>query len=212
MIAFEAGIALHDLELDNVLTGRKSIAALLRDAGPVARKSSRQILKDYVFFPALSGVAAPAVLSGNLSANVVRNVWSFLIIFCGHFPNGVTMFVEDESEAAAETRGAWYLRQIAGSANIEGSRWMHILSGHLSHQIEHHLFPDLPAHRYPEIAEEIKAICAKYGIAYNTGSLASQLKSVASRIARCALPPQITFGLGSRTSRTTSTNAASLST
>ena len=50
-----------------------------------------------------------------------------------------------------QTRRAasWYLRQMLGSANISGGPLFHILSGNLSHQIEHHLFPDLPARRYP---------------------------------------------------------------
>jgi len=190
MLAFEAGVAVHDLELNHVFTGKKTVQALLEEARPVMRKTARQVLKDFVLFPALSGPAAPAVLAGNLSANVIRNVWAFSVIFCGHFPDGVTMFAEDESQAAGETRAAWYLRQIRGSANVEGSRAMHVLSGHLSHQIEHHLYPDLPAHRYPEIAREVQAVCARYGVEYNTGTLGGQLKTVVARIARCTLPPR----------------------
>ena len=44
-----------------------------------------------------------------------------------------------------ETRGEWYVRQMLGSANISGSKLMHIMTGNLCHQIEHHLFPDLPS-------------------------------------------------------------------
>jgi linoleoyl-CoA desaturase len=77
---------------------------------------------------------------------------------------------------------------MLGSANISGSSLFHILSGNLSHQIEHHLFPDLPARRYPEIAPEVKALCQKYGLPYNTGRLSKQLGSVYGKIARLALP------------------------
>ncbi len=63
----------------------------------------------------------------------------------------------------------WYVRQMMGSANITGGKLFHILSGNLSHQIEHHLFPDLPARRYPQIAGEVQALCEKYGLPYNTG-------------------------------------------
>jgi len=45
-----------------------------------------------------------------------------------------------------------------------GGRLFHILSGNLGHQIEHHLFPDLPAHRYAEISLEVRNICERYGI------------------------------------------------
>jgi NADPH-dependent stearoyl-CoA 9-desaturase len=62
------------------------------------------------------------------------------------------------------------------------------MSGNLSHQIEHHLFPDLPARRYPEIAAEVREICERYDLPYNTGRLSKQLGSVAAKICRMALP------------------------
>jgi linoleoyl-CoA desaturase len=80
------------------------------------------------------------------------------------------------------------VRQLNGSANIEGNRWLHVLTGHLSHQIEHHLFPDVPAARYPEMAPRVREICARYGQSYNTGSFRRQLSSVLGRIARLSLP------------------------
>ena len=126
------------------------------------------------------------MLAGNLTANLTRNVWSFMIIFCGHFPEGTQEFSEEEVEN--ETRGGWYLRQMLGSANLTGSRLFHILSGNLSHQIEHHLFPDIPAHRYAEIATEVRAICERYGLPYNTGPLHRQFGSVVKKIVRLALP------------------------
>ena len=92
------------------------------------------------------------------------------------------------AEVEGETRASWYLRQIRGSANIEGGRWFHVLSGNLSHQIEHHLFPDLPACRYAEIAAEVKAACRRHGVPYTTGSFGRQLRSVARRILRLSLP------------------------
>ena len=65
-------------------------------------------------------------------------------------------------------------------------------NGNLSHQIEHHLFPDLPARRYPMIAAEVQEICERYGIAYTTGPLRKQLTSVARKICRLALPDRRT--------------------
>jgi len=73
-----------------------------------------------------------------------------------------------------------------------------VMTGNLSHQIEHHLFPDLPACRYAEIAVEVRALAARYGIPYNTGSLARQFGSVASRIVKFALPPRL-LGAPART-------------
>jgi NADPH-dependent stearoyl-CoA 9-desaturase len=189
MFVFEWGITLHNLELEKVLAGEKSLRAALTESKPIQRKAARQMLKDYVLFPMLAGPFAPLVFAGDAAANVVRNVWAFLIIFCGHFPDGVATSLPEELDN--ETRARWYLRQIRGSANIEGSRWLHLLSGDLSHQIEHHLFPDLPANRYAEIAPDVRAVCSKYGVAYTTGSFARQVGSVARRLLRLALPTRL---------------------
>jgi NADPH-dependent stearoyl-CoA 9-desaturase len=117
---------------------------------------------------------------------MARNVWAFAVIFCGHFPRGARVYTEEEVQG--ESRGAWYARQANGSANLEGTRVFHVLTGHLSHQIEHHLFPDLPAARYPELAPRVRAICERYGQVYNTGRFGKQLASVIGRIFRHALP------------------------
>ncbi|HKE20673.1 MAG TPA: acyl-CoA desaturase [Kofleriaceae bacterium] len=183
---FQWGVALHDLRLDQALRGEQSPGELAARARPFLAKAGWQLFKDYVFFPALALGNAPRVAAGNYLANGIRNLWSFAVIFCGHFPEGVRVYREDEVQG--ESRGRWYLRQLSGSANIEGGRWFHVLTGHLSHQIEHHLFPDLPAARYPEMAPRVRAICARYGQAYTTGSFRRQLGSVLGRIARLALP------------------------
>ena len=54
-----------------------------------------------------------------MTANAIRNVWAHSVIFCGHFPDGVDVFTEEQIEG--ETRGDWYIRQMLGSANIAGS-------------------------------------------------------------------------------------------
>jgi fatty acid desaturase len=128
------------------------------------------------------------VVAGNATANLTRNLWAFTIIFCGHFPDGTQEFTQEESEN--ETRGEWYHRQMRGSANLTGGKLFHILAGNLSFQIEHHLFPDLPAHRYAEIAVEVSEISERYGIPYNTGSLHRQFGTVVRKITKLALPPR----------------------
>jgi linoleoyl-CoA desaturase len=185
-VFFQWGVGTHDLRLAETLAGKQSTDELRTRARPFLRKAAWQLGKDYVFFPALALWNAPRVALGNMLANLTRNLWSFAIIFCGHFPDGVRVYREEET--LEESRGEWYARQLNGSANIEGGRILHVLSGHLSHQIEHHLFPDLPAARYPEIAPKVREICERYGQAYNTGSFAKQLGSVARSILTNALP------------------------
>jgi len=125
-------------------------------------------------------------LTANVVANVVRNVWSYAIIFCGHFPDQTYTFTEKEVEG--ETRGAWYVRQLVGAANIEGSPLFHVASGNLGYQVEHHLFPDMPSTRYAEIAPRVKDICERYDLPYNSGPLLQQLGMVQRSILRLAFP------------------------
>jgi fatty acid desaturase len=183
---FQYGVALHDLEVERVVKGKRDRAETLKVARGIWRKVRKQWLKDYLLFPALAGPFALYVLAGNATANLARNLWAFTIIFCGHFPDGVAQFRREETQN--ESRGAWYLRQLLGSANLEGGKLLHVMSGNLSHQIEHHLFPDLPAHRYAEIAPRVRAACERHGLPYNSGSLARQFGTVVRRICRLALP------------------------
>ncbi len=186
MMLFEWGVAVHDLDFEAIRKGRKSKRQLRDELKAIGLKARRQIVKDYVIFPALSGRHWKKTLYANLTANVVRNVWSHAIIFCGHFPDQTYTFTEDE--VVDESRGAWYVRQLIGAANIEGSDAFHLMSGNLSYQVEHHLFPDMPSSRYKQIAPRVKEICERYGLPYNTGPFAKQWGSVQRTILRLAFP------------------------
>jgi fatty acid desaturase len=184
---FEWGIALYDLELDAVRRGEKSRGKARAEIVALLRKARGQLLKDYALFPALAGRrGARRALVGNAVANLIRNVWVHTIVFCGHIPEGAETFTEEQYRD--ETRGGWYRRQLLGSCNLEGSRLFHLLSGNLSFQIEHHLFPDLPSSRYAEIAPQIRAVCERHGLPYNSGRLGPQYRSVYRQVVRLAFP------------------------
>jgi fatty acid desaturase len=195
MLFFEWGVLMHDLEVERIVAGERTWADTKHLHKGMIRKVRNQTLKDYLLFPALTGPLFVPTLVGNATANLVRNIWAFGIIFCGHFPAGVATFSEEEAEN--ESRGQWYFRQLLGSANITGGKLFHIMTGNLSHQIEHHLFPDIPARRYPQIAAEVREICERYGLDYNTGPLHRQLGSVAKKICRLALPNSVSRRLPS---------------
>src|SRR5579875_2585962 len=125
-------------------------------------------------------------LQANLAANFIRNVWSYAIIFCGHFPDQTYTFTVEET--ADESRGAWYVRQLVGAANIDGGPLFHVISGNLGYQVEHHLFPDMPSTRYGEIAPRVREICKRHGLPYNTGPFLKQLGMVQRTILRLAFP------------------------
>ncbi|MDF0532613.1 acyl-CoA desaturase [Tsukamurella sp. 8F] len=186
MVLFQWGVMLHDLEVEEIVARRRGWKDVKGLVQGMWRKAGKQVLKDYVVFPILSGPLFPLTFAGNAAANLVRNVWSYSIIFCGHFPSGVQTFSVEET--ANETKGDWYIRQMLGSANIDGNRLFHIMSGNLTFQIEHHLFPDLPANRYPEVADEVRQICEDYGLPYNTGPFHKQLLSTWKKIAKLSLP------------------------
>ena len=109
------------------------------------------------------------------------------MIMCGHFPEGVETF-ELETIDPSESRGQWYLRQMLGSANIRGSKLMHLMSGNLSHQIEHHIFPDLPSNRYAEISREIQDLFKRYGLKYHSAPMVKQVASAWHKVFRLSLP------------------------
>jgi linoleoyl-CoA desaturase len=196
-VLFEWGIAIQDLKLGRYFAGRKSGAELLHEAKPAMRKMGMQVLRDYLFFPLLAGPFFLTVLAGNAIANVMRNVWTYVVIFCGHFTAQAATF--PKSVVGSESRGDWYLRQLQGSSNISGGPWLHFWTGNLSHQIEHHLYPDLPARRYAEIAPRVREVCERYGQVYNTGSFARQFGQVVWRILRYALPNDLRIGARRRT-------------
>lgn len=84
-----------------------------------------------------------------------------------------------------------YINLMLGSANLTGGPVFHIATGNLSFQIEHHLFPDLPAWRYAAIAEEVRDLTDRYDLPYNTGPLPAQFGTVVRRIVRLGLPDDL---------------------
>jgi len=188
---FEYGIAAYDLELGKNLSipKEKRSDAFRANLKSTLKKIRKQATKDYVVNPALAlpfGAAVPT-LAANFTANLVRNLWSHSVIMCGHFPEGVETF-EKKAIPEKETRGEWYLRQMLGSANISGSKAMHLMTGNLSHQIEHHLFPDLPSNRYAEVAPKVKALFDKYDLNYHSAPLPQQVYSAWHKVVRLSLP------------------------
>lgn len=202
MMFFAGAIALHEGAFDDISKGKAKPSDYKALFKHIATKFGGMLRKDYIMWPGLAAlVAIPVslvlpgasplltfglVVASNALANLIRNVWTFIIIFCGHFPDGAYVFTPDQVEG--ESRGQWYLRQMLGSANIEGGSLFHVMSGNLSHQIEHHLFPDLCSNRYPEVATRVEAVAARYGLPYNKASIWRQFGSTWKNNIRLAFP------------------------
>ncbi|MGC5256308.1 fatty acid desaturase family protein [Gordonia sp. DT218] len=183
---FEWGIGLHDLELKEVINGTKPKDVAVPQIKVFLRKIGKQVGKDYVLFPALTGPNYVHTLTANLSANLIRNLWAYVVIFCGHFPDGAEKFTVDS--LTDETPGQWYLRQMLGTANFDAGPATAFLSGNLCYQIEHHLYPDLPSNRYADIGVRVRELCDKYDLPYTTGSLFVQYLQTLRTINKLALP------------------------
>ncbi len=194
---FEWGIALQHLEIGQIAAPETRAATTVR-LREFATKAGRQLVKDYLAFPALTA-ASPwnpgrtgfvTTLKANAVANLIRNLWTNAVIFCGHFPDGAEKFTlaEIEGESFTESKGQWYLRQMLGSANIDAGPAMGLLTGNLAYQIEHHLYPNLPSNRLAPISVRVRALCAKYDLPYTTGPLPVQYAKTWRTIAKLSLP------------------------
>ena len=181
---FEWGIALHGIRAER--DGTDSPEAFGSAKRKLRGKIIRQLGKDYLFFPALSLRRWRRTLAANATANLLRNLWVYVNIICGHIPGGVEVF--DPAVVEDETKGEWYLRQLLGTANFTAGPLLAISGGHLCYQIEHHLFPDLPSRRLPEVSVRVRELCGKYDLPYNTGSLALQLFRTQRIVHELAVP------------------------
>lgn len=160
----------QEYRAENFPLGNKGYAIVDTGGASLAEREKRHLrsimrvmVKEYGVFPALAALTGRSplrVLAGNAIADVVNNYWIGLTIQATHFTEPL------QPEDAIDHKGRWYLSQLESSVNFKGSRRMSILWGHLNYQIEHHLFPDIPSHRYPDMAKEVKAVCAKHGITY----------------------------------------------
>ncbi|NLD86173.1 MAG: acyl-CoA desaturase [Actinomycetales bacterium] len=186
MVGFEWGIGLQAVSLGAALPGSDHSPAEQRRARKFLVKAGKQVLKDYILFPVLAGQGGRQALTATVTANIIRNVWTNAVIFCGHFPDGAEKFTLTDVEN--ETQAEWYLRQMLGSANIDGGPILNLMSGNLSYQIEHHMFPDLPSNRYAEISLQVRDLCDRYDLPYVSGPLWKQYLQSWRTIARLSLP------------------------
>lgn len=148
--------------------------------GRIARHGRR----DYLVHPPVSSVSGSArsTLTANLTANLVRNVWSHSVTMCGHFPDGVETFAVDQL-GPAESRGQCYLRQMLGSPNISGSRLLHELRQAVTPDRAPHL--SRPAQQpVPGDFRPGACLLHRHGLTYNSRALLRQVASAWRKVLR----------------------------
>jgi NADPH-dependent stearoyl-CoA 9-desaturase len=190
VLGFEWGIGLQPIEFGKILERGPGRDLTLRQIREFSVKAGQQLFKDYVAFPALTSTSPAATFTStvkaNVVANVIRNIWTAAVIFCGHFPDGAEKFTT--TDMVGESRGQWYLRQMLGSANFDAGPALRFMSGNLCYQIEHHLYPDLPSNRLHEVSLRVREVCHKYDLPYTTGSFLTQYAKTWRTIAKLSLP------------------------
>ena len=107
-LGFEWGVGLQHLELGRMYKGRDDRDATMVRVREFGIKAGHQVFKDYIAYPAVTslspGATYKSTLKANAMANVIRNVWSNAVIFCGHFPDGAEKFTK--TDMVGETKGA----------------------------------------------------------------------------------------------------------
>jgi fatty acid desaturase len=82
----------------------------------------------------------------------------------------------------AGERLSYLEQQITTSRNISNPRLLDFYYGGLNSQIEHHLFPRVPHHRYRAMRPIVRAFCQRHRIRYNEASLYRALASVSAHL------------------------------
>src|ERR1700741_1014263 len=108
-LGFEWGIGLQPIEFGKIFADGPDRETTVLQVREFSAKAGRQVLKDYVAFPALTALSPAATykstLMANVVANVFRNIWANAVIFCGHFPDGAEKFTK--TDMIGETKGHW---------------------------------------------------------------------------------------------------------
>ena len=76
-----------------------------RTCGSSARRSASRSARTTSSSRALTGPNWKHTLGANAVANLIRNYWSYMVIFCGHFPDGAEKFTVEEFENETRRSG-----------------------------------------------------------------------------------------------------------
>ena len=187
---FQWGVALHDLDLERIRKGEKDPKEMKRQLRQIFAQGPQP---DPQGLRRLPGARRQAV-EDDAQGERLGQPGPQPLVLHDHLLRPLPRRCHALHRGGARGRdpAEWYLRQMLGSANFEGGRPLHILSGSLGYQIEHHLFPDLPSNRYAEISVKVRALCDKYDIPYTTGPLHRQYGQALRTIMKLSLPNKMT--------------------
>ncbi|KAA0016771.1 fatty acid desaturase [Antrihabitans cavernicola] len=166
----------------------------------IAQHASR----DYVREPFAAGPRLLHTALGNALGATLGHMAVFFLVALEHHAPNVELF---HDPGPGETPDQYYERQIRGTTNFERSErfdnWLQfiladvdfpnppdfrIFYGGLDTHLEHHLFPDLPPNRQREIQDDVRDLCARHGLPYNTYPINTYIPLAFRKLGILALP------------------------
>lgn len=73
--------------------------------------------------------------------------------------------------AEKHAQRSWINRAVEYTTNVEPTPFVTWLSGYLNYQVEHHLFPNIPHPRLPQVAPRVRALLKKHNVTYDIRSM-----------------------------------------
>jgi ferredoxin-NADP reductase/fatty acid desaturase len=162
-------------------------------------------LQNYIREPLKAGPRFLHTLLGNYLGTTLGYDLTIGILMLEHHADNVQLFPDPGTE---ETQDDYFRRQLLATSNFTpipevddyfknilaeevdflDSPGFEVFYGGLDTHLEHHLFPDLPCNRQREIAPQVRTLCAKHGLSYNTVALADVVPDLLKSLAHFAFP------------------------
>lgn len=170
-----------------------------------ARIAGRDARRRFVDEPFRSGWKTLPTLAANYLGGVTGYMSVLFLVFIEHHAGELELFTDPGPD---ETADQYYERQIRATRNFLPSTSMddalarilaeevpfadrpdlRIFYGGLDTHVEHHLFPDLPPSMQRQIAPEVRAIAARYGLPYNETPLLETVPLIAKTLTGLSAP------------------------
>ncbi len=170
----------------NILPDKK-LKTIFQAVAQSSKKMVPYFFYHFGFWPLLAGPFWWKVLAGNLTADMLRSIYTCATIYAGHFGDDLKYY---DKSFKPKGRGEWYKSQIETAHDYDVPKLISLLCGALDFQIEHHLFPKLPPNRLREISTRVQEICERYGVHYQKAGWGKTLKRALLRIGKMSVPPQ----------------------
>ncbi|XP_038071953.1 fatty acid desaturase 2-like [Patiria miniata] len=111
-------------------------------------------------------------------------LYMFVRFMESHWFVWVTQMNHIPMEIEKDQQKEWLPMQLQATCNVEPTFFNSWFSGHLNYQIEHHLFPTMPRHNFYKVMPDVKALCKKHDIPYQTKSLLTAFADIVRSLKR----------------------------